>query len=277
MNQKGNVHCLRFALHTALMAFFATAICGCVSTNVVMRDTTEKYPPSANVEVLMSEPSKPYRVLATLESQGGVGVAFSTLIEDMRTKAATIGADAVVVIQGGSENIPQQLLYNPAIGSYQTLGGGNKPVLWGAAIKYGAAAASQPPAAVSGKDPSSVPAYANNRLSGTWQGVIRSQATKQAIRAQAQISENGDMQYHAENGVRIIGSMRPEGNAFSGAGVMYMPLDPQGRPLALFPDGSAQAQVTLTGQMAGQESLSGTYSGGGDQGVFDMSRQQRTK
>lgn len=125
---------LNIALANAIICVLITN--GCVSSKAVMRDDSVKFPKSRFVEILDQKPEEPHVVIATLETKGGLGVSLPEILEDMRTKAKEIGADAVIPTQDVSEYKTPGIIYNPWLGGYQTLPGGRMPAVQGYAIVY---------------------------------------------------------------------------------------------------------------------------------------------
>lgn len=101
-----------------------------------MRDESIKFPKSRFVEILDHKPDKPYIVIATLETKGGLGVSLPEILEDMRKKAKEIGADAIIPTRDVSEYKAPGFIYNPWIGGYESLPGGRMPAIQGYAIVY---------------------------------------------------------------------------------------------------------------------------------------------
>jgi len=111
-------------------------ITGCATTNVVLLDETKKYPPTKSVQILNSIPNRPYEVIAQLETRESVGQSLPNLLESMREKAKFVGADAIIPIEEGREKLQQGFIYNPWLGGYQTIVGGQVPILRGYAIVF---------------------------------------------------------------------------------------------------------------------------------------------
>ena len=114
------------------------AIWGCATTNtsVVMLETGAVYAPSPRAELLTNAPSRPFKAIAILETQGHGGTPMPKLLESMRDKAAAIGAHAVMPPEDASTTTPQSVMYNPFLGGYQTVGGVTVPVIRAVAIRY---------------------------------------------------------------------------------------------------------------------------------------------
>ena len=83
-------------MRSLLLLLVAGCLAGCASDVANRYYASEKYPakPVDQVEVLQQEPSRPYDVIADFQSRGEDA-------QDMRRKAARIGADAVIVTRLG--------------------------------------------------------------------------------------------------------------------------------------------------------------------------------
>jgi len=123
-------------LKNSFLSLFFLFFSSCTYTTATMLNDTQKYEPTQNVEILFDKPNRPYKVIAILESDGAAGMQQNQLLESIRKKAKEIGADAVIPVQGKNQKTPVQLMYNPWLGGYQTMGGWNKPKLRAVAIKY---------------------------------------------------------------------------------------------------------------------------------------------
>jgi len=138
-----------------LPLFIAFYITGCASTSVVILDEADKYAPSTSVQILENIPDESFKAIARLETRGAVGQGIPKLLEDMRKKAKEIGADAIIPTEEGKEKVEQGIIYNPWLGGYQTIGGGNQPIVRGYAIIFERSinqrrAAYEPPPIVNG-------------------------------------------------------------------------------------------------------------------------------
>lgn len=121
--------------HISLL-FIGLYLAGCANTSVVMLDEDDKYAPSNSVEILEDIPDKEFEAIARLETQGAAGQGIPKLLESMRKEAKRIGADAIIPTEEGKEKVEQGIFYNPWLGGYQTVGGGNRPIVKGYAIIY---------------------------------------------------------------------------------------------------------------------------------------------
>jgi hypothetical protein len=78
--------------HHLILALVAFAMVSCASDVANRYYGSEKFPPKpvAEVQLLDRAPDRPYNVIADLQSRGETA-------QDLRKKAAAIGADAVIV------------------------------------------------------------------------------------------------------------------------------------------------------------------------------------
>lgn len=113
-------------------------ISGCAAdfTKATLFDESIIYPQTQTVEILSAPPDKPYKKIALLEAQRGIYATLPDLLNSMRQKAKQIGADAIIPYEYTDKPVSPGLMYNPWLGGYQILPGGNVPVLRGYAIKY---------------------------------------------------------------------------------------------------------------------------------------------
>jgi hypothetical protein len=115
------------------------------------------------------------------------------------------------------------------------------------------------------------PPAATASTEGLWQGTIRSSVTNQQHGVSILVLPSGETRLVADNCEQIIAQTSITGQFFSGAGNGYLPdgsLAPC--PIALkFPDGTALATASASGQVATRQTLIGTYSAGGDNGIFN--------
>jgi hypothetical protein len=141
--------------HFILPLLIAFYIGGCANTSVVILNESDKFAPSNSVQILQNIPNESYKVIARLETRGAVGQGIPELLKDMRKKAKEIGADAIIPTEEGKEKVEQGIFYNPWLGGYQTIGGGNQPIVKGYAIVFKKSipqkkAAYRPPSIVNG-------------------------------------------------------------------------------------------------------------------------------
>lgn len=119
---------------------------GCATTDVARLDDTQ-YAPTQNVEILMDKPQHPYKVIAVLETQGALNMSQTSLLNSLRKKARSVGADAVLLIADTSRQTSPGFMYNPNLGGYQSIPGGVRPGVRALAIKYTTAPAPTTPPA----------------------------------------------------------------------------------------------------------------------------------
>jgi len=62
-----------------------------------------KYPPTLQVDVLRQAPSRPYKSFAVLECEPASHSKPEAVMEDLKSKAREIGADAIILCQSGSD------------------------------------------------------------------------------------------------------------------------------------------------------------------------------
>lgn len=113
---------------------------GCATTDVARLDDTH-YAPTKHVEILLDKPQQPYKVIAVLETHGALNMSQTSLLNALRKKARSVGADAVLLIADTSQQTSPGLMFNPWLGGYETLPGGVRPGVRALAIKYTAAPA----------------------------------------------------------------------------------------------------------------------------------------
>ena len=106
---------------------------------------------------------------------------------------------------------------------------------------------------------------------GLWQGTIRSSVTNQTHNVSILILPTGETRLVEDDCEQIVAQTSVTGAFFSGAGNGYMPDGSFAPcPVALsFPNGTALGSATLSGQIATQQTLIGTYTVGGDNGIFN--------
>jgi hypothetical protein len=246
---------------------------GCAATtDATLMKKGKTYPPTTEVEILFEKPTRPYEIIAILDSKGLAGVSEVVVLNNMRDKAMQIGADALLPTGRSQIQHQQGIMYNPWLGGYQSVGGGTSSTLRGFAIKWVGATApgtTQQPPATAGQATNST-----NALEGSWRGTVTSLTTSQVIEAALVVKATGDAHYLGSNGVKIIMKVGVTGERVIGSGTMYMPADKEGRPIGKFPDGKPISDVVFSGQVSAGGNFSGTYSGGNDTGTFEFRRAQ---
>ena len=121
-----------------VLVSLAIALCvgARVKADATLVDPNAKLAPTSSVELVLSEPSRPYSVIGMVEAHGPVGTTDADLIDALREKAREIGANGIYVVGRADQQQQQQLMFNPWLGAYQTLGGGTLPVLKAAALRW---------------------------------------------------------------------------------------------------------------------------------------------
>jgi len=114
----------------------ALCACACVKTDATLVDPSARFAPTSSVELVLSEPTRPYSVIGMVDAQGAVGTTDAQLIEALREKAREIGANGIYVLGRTDQPQQQQLMFNPWLGGYQTLGGGTLPGMKAAALRW---------------------------------------------------------------------------------------------------------------------------------------------
>ncbi|QTD87938.1 MULTISPECIES: hypothetical protein [Xanthomonas] len=92
------------------IALIATAIAGCSTSGTAVRIGENTYPPVTpdHVVLLVAAPSKPHEVIALVEGVAATDDYFTkerteaAAIKAMKEKAASLGADAIVLTSKGS-------------------------------------------------------------------------------------------------------------------------------------------------------------------------------
>ena len=98
----------------ALIAIITLMLAGCAAmTSVVVLDPSQKYAPTASVQILLRAPDRPYIEIAKLESRGMVGEPETELLEDARMRAQEIGADAIIVLDTIAVYHPPVIVHEP--------------------------------------------------------------------------------------------------------------------------------------------------------------------
>ena len=69
---------------------------GCATTSTVLLDKTRQYPSTKNVPIINSIPYQPYHIITELETKGYIGQSIPQLLDKMRKKAMSIGANAII-------------------------------------------------------------------------------------------------------------------------------------------------------------------------------------
>jgi len=81
-----------------LLSAAAVALAAC-NSHPTLRYSPEEYSKLRKVQVLVTEPTRNYRVVATVTGKGGRHTAKETMMNAMIDEAAKSGADALIPIQ----------------------------------------------------------------------------------------------------------------------------------------------------------------------------------
>jgi hypothetical protein len=106
---------MRLSAFVSMFVVAAALLAGCatVSTSVTLLDPTQKLPPSPHASILFEYPPQPYVKIALVEVTGRVGGTEAELLEEVRKRAAGLGADAAVRLEVTSVHQPPALVYDP--------------------------------------------------------------------------------------------------------------------------------------------------------------------
>ncbi|MGO8838014.1 MAG: hypothetical protein ACLQAH_04565 [Limisphaerales bacterium] len=131
---KSIIRCL--ALFASVAALFLVTGCNTVSINSNQYLGVQPYPPSnpAQIQILRKEPTRPHVQLGEVRAEPSSDSVSAQQIEtSMRTAAAKMGADAIVIVFDRTE-VTGAMVSGPWFGrSVQTITG---RVIVGVAIKY---------------------------------------------------------------------------------------------------------------------------------------------
>ncbi len=105
---------------------------GCATTGAMQ--SRQQAGAAEGVAILLQAPQRPYIAIANLEARGGTNTPLDELLDEMRSQAKKLGADAI---------LPQQQRFstlglddNPWLGGYEKTPQGSVPVVYGYAIKF---------------------------------------------------------------------------------------------------------------------------------------------
>ena len=97
-----------------LVALTALLLGACATTtSVVVLDPAKQYAPTSSAVILLKPPDKPYVEIAKLESRGVPGEPETAVLEDARTRAQQLGADAIIIDESASVYHPPIVMYDP--------------------------------------------------------------------------------------------------------------------------------------------------------------------
>jgi len=122
-------------MRMSILAFVSLFILSCTSAGVILLDPSKSYPPTTHVELLLTEPTRPYETIAIIEANGGLNVSVPQIMETAREKAREIGANAIFIADNQERyQRPQQVTNFD--GSPLTIPGGYTTKVKILAIRY---------------------------------------------------------------------------------------------------------------------------------------------
>jgi hypothetical protein len=112
----------------------------CVTAEATLVDPSAQLAPTSSVELVLSEPTRPYSVIGMVKARGPTSTSDAKLIEALREKASQIGANGMYVLGREEEAQPEYLVYNPdlynGVGGLETFDGGTLSVMKAAALRW---------------------------------------------------------------------------------------------------------------------------------------------
>ena len=120
------------------LALFAVAVataCAAPQPEVTRAPGAPVYAPTINVDMLDAPPSRPFTEIGVIDAPGEPGALRAQVLAQIREKARSLGADAVILTDQ-SRRAPTTQQLNPTTGYYETVGGQTIPAYKGLAIKY---------------------------------------------------------------------------------------------------------------------------------------------
>ena len=87
----------RFAY--SVLPIFATLMLGACQSHPEMQHTPQQYAKLRGIELLTSEPTRPYEVVANVQGSGGRHTAKETMINSMIDAAQRVGARALIPME----------------------------------------------------------------------------------------------------------------------------------------------------------------------------------
>jgi hypothetical protein len=114
---------------------FALAACTQAQPDVVRSAGSPTYAPTQFVEMLDKPPTRAYQEIGVINAPGEPGALRTQVLAQVRSKAAQLGADAVI-LEDLTRTAPASPRLNPTTGQYETTGGQSIPAFRGIAIRY---------------------------------------------------------------------------------------------------------------------------------------------
>ncbi len=118
-----------------VLTALALAACTQAQPDVVRPTGSQTYTPTQFVETLDKPPARAYQEIGVIDAPGEPGALRTQVLAQVLSKAAQLGADAVI-LQDLTRTAPASPRLNPTTGQYETTGGQSIPAFKGIAIKY---------------------------------------------------------------------------------------------------------------------------------------------
>jgi hypothetical protein len=99
-----------------LSCLFVLVLAACVTPRAEVVSSTESYPPTARVDLLLDKPTRPFKTFALLQDTfGGTPEQINARLE---AKGREIGADAVWIIRVNDKSVTDWILMDPCFGPH---------------------------------------------------------------------------------------------------------------------------------------------------------------
>lgn len=118
-----------------MLLLFLLILFSCASSDVIMLDSSKKYPPTNSVLIIFDKPDKPYEEIAIIEGNGSIFNNYTQVLKAIQKKAAKIGADAIIPATQQSIYKPPSIVKN-FDGTPLTIPGGNEITIKAVAIRF---------------------------------------------------------------------------------------------------------------------------------------------
>ncbi|WP_156782762.1 hypothetical protein [Acidihalobacter yilgarnensis] len=87
------------SVKTITTLLITVVLSGCASTSALYSGIHQAYSPTHSVSILQNPPKRPYKIIAELETRGIPGMSYKTMLNNMKTEAKSIGANAIISIK----------------------------------------------------------------------------------------------------------------------------------------------------------------------------------
>ncbi|MBU2768893.1 hypothetical protein HAP94_22695 [Acidithiobacillus ferrivorans] len=110
------------AITVGALVLGTLGLTGCAASSQVTVHpiSTHHYAPTSVVQALTSDPARPYVVIANLHASAPAGTPSAQVIASIEKRAASLGADAVI-LHNHSRSAPPQVQFNSSGGNYQNV------------------------------------------------------------------------------------------------------------------------------------------------------------